>query len=216
VLAGLREAERRVRVAARRVAERRAEDRRPPRAPKAAQQRLPVGVIELAEEDRDDGLRPDDELAAGGGELGGRRGQALAAKTAFELLLLRHVALEQRDRDRPRRRRVVDPADEGGAGEDEDERGSGRDPGAGPAQVGKAEERGEPGGDGADAIDADPRGQARERRVDVRVAARHPGKAGEDDAARELGSSHAPAKSSAARRRDGGRQRATSAIVAAR
>ena len=64
----------------------------------------------------------------------------------------------------------------------------GERPGARPAQRGAAEAaRPAPAADRAEAVDAQPRREAGQRRVDVGVAAGDPREAGEDDAARQFG-----------------------------
>ena len=64
---------------------------------------------------------------------------------------------------------------------------AGSEPGPGGGQAAEAERRRHPGGDRPEAVDADPGREAAERRIDLRIAARHPGKAGEDHAPGELG-----------------------------
>ena len=136
---------------------------------------------------RDDGLRADDELAARRRDL--RRGRLEAAFQVLrrELLLLRHVALQQRDRQGAGRRRVVDPAEQRAGDQGDDQRATRRQPRARAPQRREAEGRGEPGDDRADAVDAERRRQPGERRIDLRVAARDPREAGQEDAARQLG-----------------------------
>ena len=137
------DADRRVGVATLRVAEGNAEDRRPARHPEALEQALPPLVVELAEQDRDHRLRADDQLAARRLDLRRRRGEPGGEMVDVELLLLRHVALQQRDRERARRRREVDPAEERAGDEHDDQRSARRDPAARTAQVGEAEAGGE-------------------------------------------------------------------------
>ena len=171
----------------RRVAQWNADDRGPARNAKACGQRGPIGVVEVVEQHRNDGLRADDELAARRRDL--RRGRLEPAFQVLrrELLLLRHVALQQRDRQRARRRRVVDPAEQRAGDQGERRARTGASHPARAPQRREAEGSGEPRDNRADAIDAERRSQPGERRVDLRVAARDPRKAGQEDAARQLG-----------------------------
>ena len=71
---------------------------------KARQERAPEAFVELGGQDRDHGLGADDQIAARGVDLRHGRGERLGHQARLELLLLRHVALEQRDGERAARR----------------------------------------------------------------------------------------------------------------
>ena len=92
----------------------------------ARQERAPEAFVELAGQDRDHGLGADDEIAARGIDLRHGRGERLGDQARLELLLLRHVALQQRDGERAARRGEVDPAEQRAGDERDDERRAGR------------------------------------------------------------------------------------------
>ena len=183
-----RDAGRRVGVAQLLVAERQADQRRPTGLAKAIEQPLPPGRVELLGQERNDGLRADHQVAAGAFELRRGRGQRLRHVAGGELLFLRHVALQQRHRERAGRPGVVDAAGDGAERERRQQQPCGRRArrAATPSRL-KPKAAATPATIAPEPVDADPGREAAERRIDVRIAARHPGKAGEDHAAGELG-----------------------------
>ena len=205
------DADRRVGVAVLGVAHRNAEDRRPAGNAEALEHGLATTSRRArSKQDRDHRLRADDEIAARRLDLRCRQRRAPAARwPTSNFSSCGTLPCSSETRERARRRREVDPAEQRAGNERDDERAAGSEPPARAAQVGEAEAGGERRGDRADAVDAEPRRESGKRRVDVRIAARDPRKAGEEDAARELGEQPRGARRGARRARaSAGRQRA--------
>gem|GEM_PF-4770171 len=149
--------------------------------------RLPIARRQLLRQQRDGRLGGDDQVAGGAVQLVGVPVQHARQVVGGELLVLRHVALQQGHGQRP-----------GGHGEvvrdgrhhhAQQQRGDQRHPfprpRAGAGEPGRG--GGDPGRDEADAVDPGEGRERRQRPLDMGIARGHPRKAGEQHAPRQLG-----------------------------
>ena len=190
--AGGRQPDHRVGVAGVDVAQRHAEQQRARRILEARAQSRPVvgqQFGQLLRQKRHRRLRRHHQLAARLAQRMGHPGQRLRHVVHRELLVLRHIALQQADAqlaDRAAEFACAPGRRKGRHGE----RHRGADqrmPRAAALMPGGAEQAADHGCQQPDAAGADPRRPGGQRAVDLRVAAGQPGKAGEDDGARQFG-----------------------------
>ncbi len=180
-----RDADGRVGVAGGLVAQRDADQCRLPPLLEMPQERVPIARIEFGRQQRDHRFRCHHEIARCRKQLRMCPGQRLRQVRARKFLLLRHVALQQADVQGSARLGEGERARLLRQQQGEHDRDS-RQADTAPAAARLYQPGDERRHDETDAVDADPRRQAGQGRVDLRVAACDPRKAGEEDTAREF------------------------------